>query len=334
MATEKDDGAGSGWKRLLIAAAVVSALLGVSLAVSINYASAAFDSWSTVVGLLISLPPSIASAWFASARLRRLAGSPATFADCFWANALSVSVSLVAPGRLFEAVKPVVLNLTASLPMVRGFAAVALERLLDVGCLALLAALAVAGAAAQYAEGLREAATVLVALLVVGVVALAALAAWPDLAARAAGRLPFGWLRSLAAEIVETLLRAGNWRALLVPGGYGLLTWATSYLTFLALFTYAGAIPLTALQVLVVFVAGTLGVIVTVTPGGLGTFEGAVVLALGSFGYPVADALAIAIMLRIANILPAIVASAWFLTRSGLRLGDLVSRLRRRREAP
>lgn len=334
MADGREDQTRASWTRPLIAGVLVSACLVVALAISIDRASAAFDAWSTVIGLTLSLVPSFVSALFAGSRLSRLAGPPATFADSFWANALSVSMSLVMPGRLFEAVKPVVLNLTSALPVARGIASVALERLLDVGCLAILAALAVAGAASQYADGLREAASMLAVLLAVGVAVLAALAVWPDLARRVADRLPFEWLRNLASEMVSTLIRAGNWRSLLLPVGFSLLTWATSYLTFMVLLAYGGAIPLTPLQVLVVFVAGTLGVIVTVTPGGLGTFEAAVVLALGSFGYPVADALALAILLRIANVLPAIAASAWFLGRGRFGLGDVVSRLRRRRKAP
>ncbi len=334
MADGREDETRANWTRPLIAGALVSACLVVALAISINRASAAFDAWSTVVGLMLSMPFSLASAWFASTRLSRLAGSPATTLECFWANVMSVSVSVVAPGRLFEAVKPVMLNLRVGLPVARGLAAVALERLLDVGCLAMLAALAVAGAASQYAEGLREAALVLSALMVVGVAILMALAAWPDFAGRLASRLPFAWLRNFAAEMVTALVRAGNWRALLMPALHSLLVWGASYLLFWMLLAYGGAIPLSPMQILVVFIAGTLGFIVTVTPGGLGTFEGAVVLALASFGYPVPDALALAILLRIANILPAIAASAWFLGQGSFRIGDLFARLRRRREAP
>jgi uncharacterized membrane protein YbhN (UPF0104 family) len=319
-------------RRPLLAGVIVLACVAAALLLSLRYASAELDPWIIVPALLIAQPFAFLALWFPGLRLARLAGPPATNAASFWANSLSILFSLVTPSRLFEAVKPVALNLQTGLPLVRGFTAVALERLLDVGCLALLAALALAGAAAQYAEGLREAALVLAALLGMGVAFVGAIAAWPAAAGRAAQSLPFAWLRAFAGEMLATLGRAGSWRALLVPAGYSLLTWTASYLTFFVLVGIVGAIPLTPAQLLFVFVAGTLGFIVTVTPGGLGTYEGAIVLALGSFGYPVADALAIAILLRIANVLPAVTASAWFLARGSFGVGDLVARLRRSRD--
>lgn len=317
-------------RRPLLAGVIVLACVAAALALSLRYASSELNPWIILPALLIAQPFAFLAIWFPGLRLARLAGPPATNAASFWANALSILFSLVTPSRLFEAVKPVALNLQTGLPLVRGFTAVALERLLDVGCLALLAALALAGAAAQYAEGLREAALVLAALLGLGVVILGAIATWPATAGRMAHALPFGWLRAFAGEMLSTLGRAGSWRALLVPAGYSLLTWTASYLTFFVLVGIVGAIPLSPAQTLFVFVAGTLGFVITVTPGGLGTFEGAIVLALGSFGYPVADALAIAILLRIANVLPAVAASAWFLTHGSFGIGDLVARLRKR----
>lgn len=320
------------WRRQLAGGIILLVCVAGALVVSLRYASSAWSSWNLASALVIAQPFAFLAIWFPSLRFARLAGSPATPGASFWANALSILLSLITPGRLFEAAKPVVLNLETKLPLARGFVAVALERLLDVGCLALLAAFAVAGAAAQYAEGLRQAALVLAALLGIGVVLVFTLATWPNFAGRIVNALPFRRLRSVANQMVDTFGRAGNWRMLVVSVLYSLLAWMSSYLTVLVLLGVAGAIPLSLEQVLFVFVAGTLGLVVTVTPGGLGTYEGAIVLALGSFGYPLADAVVLALLLRIAVTLPAAAAGAWYLARGGFRLADLIARLRTRRD--
>lgn len=330
--TNDDSNIAHPWRRPLIAGVVLFVCVAGGLLLSLQYASPAMRSWNAVSAVLIAQPFAFLAIWFPGLRLARLAGPPATSAAAFSANALSVAFSLVAPGRLFEAVKPVALNLQTKLPLARGFAAVALERLLDVGCLALLAAIAVAGAAAQYAEGLRQGALVLAVLLALGLGFLGALATWPALADRVVKALPFRWVRRAAGEMLQAFVRAGSWRILTIPAGYSLLTWASSYLTFFTLLGLFGTIPLSPEQTLFVFVAGTLGFVITITPGGLGTYEGAIVLALGSFGYPLADGLALAILLRIANVLPAVAASAWFLTHSDFGIGDLAARLRKGRD--
>ncbi|MBO6719066.1 MAG: flippase-like domain-containing protein [Rhizobiaceae bacterium] len=284
-------------------------------------------TWSVASALLIALPAAALANWFPGPRLAYLAGPPATGAAGFYANALAITVSLVTPGRLFEAVKPAALKLQTGLPLMRGFVAVALERLLDVGCLALLAVIAASAAAAQYADGLRHGAFVMAAFLALGIVFLAVLWARPEFMRRVVDLLPFLWLRKVAGEMLDALASAGSLPALVVPAFYSVLTWAASYLAFLLLLGLAGGIPLTPGQVLFVFVVGTLGFVFTVTPGGLGTYEGALVLALGSLGYPLADGLALAILLRIVFLLPTVAASAWFVTRGGLRFGDLNAHL-------
>jgi uncharacterized protein (TIRG00374 family) len=134
--------------------------------------------------------------------------------------------------------------------------------------------------------------------------------------------------------MIEAVERVRDVRTLVAAITLSLLTWTASYLIFYVVIGLIGTIGLSPAQILLVFVAGTLGFVVTVTPGGLGTYEGAIMLALGSFGYDAADALAIALLLRIANLLPAIPASAWYLARSGVALSDLASRARRGRDEP
>ena len=57
-------------------------------------------------------------------------------------------------------------------------------------------------------------------------------------------------------------------------------------------------------QVLAVFIMGTLGITITVTPGGLGTFEAIITYLLQYYGYDLETALAAAIALRVVAFLP------------------------------
>jgi uncharacterized protein (TIRG00374 family) len=332
--TGTDGEAGKTQRGLLLFGGLFAVLVVGALFLSLRHASPVVRSWTALSALLIAQPFAFLAIWFPGARLARLAGPPAATNDAFLANAVSVVAFMIVPGRLSEALKPVVLRLRCGLPLARGLTAVALERLLDLGCLALLALLAAGGAAAQYAGGLRQASIVLGLLLVAALAVLFIVLALPGLGRRLVDRVPVAWVRSAGHEMLDAVERVRDVRTLVAAITLSLLTWAASYLIFYVVIGLIGTIGLSPAQILLVFVAGTLGFVVTVTPGGLGTYEGAIMLALGSLGYDVADALAIALLLRIANLLPAVPASAWYLARSGVALSDLASRARRGRDEP
>jgi hypothetical protein len=300
-----------------------AALIFAALAASLHYASPVLRSPLSTAALLIVLPISFATIWFQGVRLARLAGPPATALPAFFANALSSCVFVVVPARVSEVVKPAALRIQTGLPLANGFAALALERLLDIGCLAFLTALAGLTVATQYSGDLQRTALVLTFVLSVGLVVLAALALRPDFGLHMIRYVPGARLRATARDLLEALLRGGSFKLLGPAVWQSIVIWCGSILTTYLLIQLVGAIPLSAAQVLFVFVAGTLGFVITVTPGGLGTFEGATVLAMGSFGYTIADAVAIALLVRIANLLPSIVGTAWVVAQGSISLSDL-----------
>jgi uncharacterized membrane protein YbhN (UPF0104 family) len=308
---------------LLCAVAIIGALL-----LSIYYASPAIRSWTAFSALLIAQPFAFLTIWLPAIRLARLAGAPVTIMDAFLANALSIAGFMIIPGRISEALKPVVMRFRCGLPLARGLTAVALERLLDLACLAGLATIAAAGTAGQYTGALREASIILALVSLVAVAILGFALVAPELSLKLVEALPLGWIRSTGAEIFDAVLRVRGIKTLAVASTLSLLTWAASYLIFFIIIRRLGVIDLTSEQILLVFVAGTLGFVITIMPGGIGTYEGAIMLALGSFGYRAADALAIALLLRIANLMPAIPAASWLLVRSGVALSNFVARAR------
>jgi uncharacterized protein (TIRG00374 family) len=308
---------------LLLAVAIVGVLF-----LSVYYASPAIRSWAALYALLIAQPFAFLTIWLPAIRLARITGAPVTITDAFLANALSIVAFMVIPGRISEGLKPIVMRFRCGLPLARGLTAVVLERLLDLACLAGLATIAAAGTANQYAGALREASTILALVPLVAVAILGFILAAPKLTLKVVEALPFSWIRSTGAEMFDAVLRIRDIRTLAVASVLSLLTWAASYLIFFIIIRRLGVIDLTPAQLLLVFVVGTLGFVITITPGGIGTYEGAIMLVLGSFGYRAADALAIALLLRIANLMPALPAAAWLLLRSGVALSDLVARAR------
>ena len=82
------------------------------------------------------------------------------------------------------------------------------------------------------------------------------------------------------------------------------IVWLGSWSAFWVFLQFDGGVALGLNAALVVFLVGTLGLTVTVTPGGIGTFEAAVAAVLVSYGYSWDHALLSAVGLRVAALLP------------------------------
>jgi hypothetical protein len=323
-----DGRSGPGRRQLILVSCLIAATLATVLAAALRFASSELRSGEILLALAIGQPASFIGLWFAGLRFARLAGPPATTGAATGATAISWLFAIVSPGRIFELVRPVALNIHTGLPLARGLVATVIERMFDLVFLVGLTLAALAGAAAELADQMRWSAVVLAAPTIVGIGAVAAIIRWPSASQRVVDVLPWPWLRRSADEAIAVVVRSGDRRLLALTMAYSAVIWAAAYFTCYLLIDVAGTIPLSPMQVLFVLVAGTLGAAIAVTPAGLGTYEGAIVLALGGFGYPTADALALAIVLRIANILPAVPAAAWFFATSRLRISEIVARLR------
>jgi uncharacterized membrane protein YbhN (UPF0104 family) len=86
--------------------------------------------------------------------------------------------------------------------------------------------------------------------------------------------------------------------------------WVGSLGLYWLFLQFDGGIDLDFGQALIVFIVGTLGISITITPGGIGTFEAAIVFILQYYGYSIESAMASAIGLRMVAFLPnALIAS-------------------------
>ena len=243
-------------------------------------------------------------------------------------NAIAQLVALLVPSRISELAKPVGLNLVGGLPLSKGLTILAIERIFDAVVLALLAFSALTVLGGAFRTSIQSTGYVLFGIASVGLASIAVAVIWPTFVKNLAGRLPGQWLRNQAENVVDTVSRLRNRRTGLLAIALTFLSWLAAYLIFLLFFRVLGAVDLTFGQILVVFVASTLGLIVSVAPGGMGTFEGAVAVSLVAFDVPLGMAITLALLLRLCLVIPVVAAASWFLVSGDLNLGIMLDRLR------
>jgi uncharacterized protein (TIRG00374 family) len=230
------------------------------------------------------------------------------------------------PARAGEAARVVVLRQRARVSRAESAATVVVERAFDV--LSLLALLFLLVPFLPEVSWLRTA--ILLAVTLFLGLAAAAIVLWRfgaapfhALARPLARRRP-AWAERLEA-IAENLAQglAGVHRPRQALGGFALTTvsWIVMGLSFWALMPAFG-LGLGAEAGVFVLIATGLAAILPSSPAGLGVFEAAVVVALGAYGVPSAEALSYGLVLHLVNWLP-------FLVAGGLALQRHVAHVRR-----
>lgn len=284
---------------------------------------------SALWALMLTQPLAFLALVLPGIRLARLAGPKVAVVDGFGAVCVSVLLFKLLPSRLSEGAKPLVLYLTANCPLARGVAAVVLERFLDIACVALFLALALL---LRTPEGtaMTSALMAFLALIFLGGLVLVLVVRKPDMIAAIMNRLPFKALRNMAGELIASTCLIAQETSFAAALALSLATWMSAFAIFQVYFMMAGSVPLSFDQVLTVYLLSTLGLAVAVTPGGLGTYEAAITAGLALYGYPFDEALLSAVILRLANMAPALPVCFWYLSRHGLSLRGLLARVRQR----
>lgn len=120
-------------------------------------------------------------------------------------------------------------------------------------------------------------------------------------------RIPFHRMKTMLFHIYQ------NFRSMVIQNlnllqiGLTILVWTASWFSYwIFLYTTDGP-HITLSETLFIFMAGTIGLSVTITPGGLGTFEALMTYVLSLFGFSPSMALASAFGLRMMNLIPAFV---------------------------
>ena len=300
--------------RIAVAVAAAGAVLASLLL------SHAFDYLTNrlLLATLLVQPLNILSGYFVAARLGYLAGPKVSTWSAAKAQCLAALILHLLPSRLSEVVKPLYLADRCNIAISRVFAAVVCERLSDL----LIMAVAVTASVAYLAsDSLHSSSPYWIGSAAAVVAFSIVLILRPQLFEQLIALLPWTRLSHLMNRLLTeaaSILKPRNIPAILALGSLG---WICSYLMTFAFLVLASSKPIGPNDALIVFLAGTAGFVVGVAPGGIGTFEGAIVVALGLYGYSVGEALALAVGMRIATMaLPGAIAVVVLAReRTGLR---------------
>lgn len=306
-------------------AAIFIAVLGWALSDRIGVPGlSARLSW----GALAVLPYSLACLALVALNLSTLSGGSVGYRHAFRAASLVTPLFLMLPSRLSELVKPLYLMSAAKLPLAKGLAIVTVERILDVVCVAALIALAATLAVPGSAGTLQYSAVLFASVAAAGLCGIVVLLTIPGWIDRILNGIPLeGLRRNLQALVLATRETVSPPRlagALVVC----ILAWASSYASFWTFLNIAGQHPLSWSAVLQVFVLSTIGLAVAVAPGGLGTFEAAVMLGLSAHGYELSEAAILAVAFRLANLVPSAMVVVLMVLLDEVNLRTLIRRAR------
>ncbi len=241
------------------------------------------------------------------------------------------AVSFVAPGRLGEVVRPAYVARREKLPFAGTLVTVGLDRILDMGTLALLLAafLLLAPASGPGALALEHAVAVRRAGLVAGGLVLALLPVlW--LMARFRDRIPepaggAGWAArgwGVVRGLLEGLAVLHGPRPLLGAVAGSLAIWLVlSAQAWCGLMAFRIDLPFIASFVLQNFLA--LGIALP-TPAGVGGYHAMGRFCLeGVLGVAPGAAVAAVLVLHVISVLPPMLLGGWVLAREGASLGQL-----------
>ena len=292
---------------LLVAACLVYAFWGVDAALL----GAALTRYDPLL-LLGALVYSFGQYMLLGVRLNFLTQKRGGFLTCLKASVFGLGVNNLLPAKLGEVAKAFYLRTKAGIPLGQGLGLVFWERFMDVNFL-LAAALT-----ATACMGLKLA-VVPLAVMAGGIWAcLLGVRLFPGLAYGLTRLLPGKRLRELASEVLLQLQAKRH------PGFFPLLAlysaaiWTAYSGLFHLVFIELAGLPLSFGQVITAFIIATFGFAMPSSPGGLGVFEAAIVLALGLFQVPKEEALAVGIVLRAIQYIPPTLAALYLMASSGL----------------
>lgn len=204
------------------------------------------------------------------------------------ANGLVYLGMWLVPARLSEFLKPFYFKKQTALPYADGLALTVKERVWDVVG---FGSICVIGAFVAFDQVLFDDMIIRVS----GVFVLAVLSFYGLYV------LPFIIRAIPFLKRFETFARAlasDSWRDRLIQFVLSLTLWVGSLGLMVIFYGYSGLPTLSFMQLLVLFLVASLGLAVTVTPAGVGTYEAAIIAVLANYNVPFADALAFAIGFR------------------------------------
>jgi uncharacterized protein (TIRG00374 family) len=252
------------------------------------------------------------------------------FRGLFAAVIVGYMTSWVVPGRLGELVRPMLISAREGLALGPVVGSVVADRVLDLVAIAFVFALGLwitplPGAAVEHAAALRTVAALMTAT---GVALLAAMTAvsfygdrlvpWFNRRSRA-----LRWIGRAMLSLAQGAGALRSLRSILAVLILGLAAWLTIVLGTWICIRSAGA-DVSIGAVMVILPMLVVGVAVP-TPGGAGSYHGAMKAGLVLFGVPAVSAVSAGLLTHVVITIPIIVVGVVMLWTEDMRWSDLVS---------
>jgi len=304
--------------RLFLALGLIVFVIWKFIPIGIDYVDFDCLLWAS----LAIQPLVLISLVFQSIRLGLLAGLPhMQIRRPLSAVLLSQGLNLALPGRVAEAFKATYLRAYADVPLSRGMAAVFLERSVDMIIVALLGLLGVV----LLSKGSNWIAFCVAGILMLFLISIPLLENRLLLLTKI---LPWVRLRGFFESFLQHVadkVRGGTFYYALALGG---MAWIASFANIYLFVNIAGAKPVDFGGIMLVFVATTIGGAVPALPGGFGGYEAAAVMALKPYGYTFEDALPLAIVMHLSQLLLPVLGAGLILTKERVGISALIKQLR------
>lgn len=236
-------------------------------------------------------------------RLHTLLSAGTRYALSLKAVLLCVGYNNILPAKAGDAMKVVFLTRKTGMSLLDVSSIILWERLLDVLSLLCVALLAYT----LLGTGQR---LLLPVLLVLGGGGLFfCLRCWSAWFHAAYARFFPGRMATLCSRLHEQIIDKISLPRVLRGFVLSLGTWSCYFASFVISLRLVAGLPLDGVQMLTVFAVTCLGMAIPSSPGGLGVFEGAMVLSLSWFGVEQSAALGIALYTHALHFLPAALAA-------------------------
>jgi uncharacterized protein (TIRG00374 family) len=244
------------------------------------------------------------------------------FGTAFKAVILSNGLNVVLPARLSELLKATYVNEKTGHSISKALSAVVLERIGDIIILLLLA-LACVGSVLFRVDLLYVS---VVGAVVVG--SLGLLVSTEKTILGLASRVRFPTLSKFLHQFVSHAAGSLKGRSFYVGQMYGVIAWTFSFVLITLFVFLAGSIKIGLSQSLLLFTATTVGLLIPLLPGGIGTYEAAAIYVLKGFGYSFEEALALSLAMHLSQLLLFFVLSLIIVSREHIGIMRLIKRIR------
>lgn len=272
-----------------------------------------FGLTALLVSMLYSFVPYVPLA----IRFNCLTNSAAGFLNSLKASVFCLGINNMFPAKLGEVAKAFYLRRKTGIPLGQGLGLIFWERFADLNCLLLLGLFTAASMGSNIALAPLIA---VVGALWAGVLLIRFA---PQSAQFFMRFVPGQRLKSLFTDIIQQLQERKSPAFFLKLSSLSLLFWiANMSVSFMIIF-WVAQVDITYAQGLTVFVVATLGFATPSSPGALGVVEAAFVLAMSWFGVDKPQALAVALLFRIATFIPPTLAALYVMMQSGLNVKSI-----------